>query len=217
MRRKNYELIIFDWDGTLMDSERKIINCFQSAASDLDIAPPEDADVRNIIGLGMAEAVAAVFPECPAEQQRALIDQYRHHFLEADQTDMPLFPEVYQLLHALAESGTMLAIATGKARRGLTRVLEHTGLAHLFVASRCADEAFSKPHPKMLLDILDETGLTPGQAIMVGDTVYDLQMAQNAKMDSLAVSYGAHDRERLIACDPLHCFDDFRGVVEWLS
>ena len=208
--------MIFDWDGTLMDSERKIINCFQAAARDLGIAEPEDEKVRNIIGLGMAEAVADVFNDCPASLQQALIEQYRHHFLDADQTEMPLFPDVHEWLHQLAGSEYWLAIATGKARRGLTRVLDHTGLASLFIASRCADEAFSKPHPKMLLDILDETGVEPERAIMVGDTVYDLEMATNAGMDSLAVSYGVHDKERLMKHQPLSCFDNFKEVAQWL-
>ena len=216
MKNRPYKLVIFDWDGTLMDSERKIINCFQKAARDLDIPQPEDASIRDIIGLGMAEAVAAVFGDQPASQQQALIEQYRHHFLGADQTRMPLFPGVRELLQELAESGYLLAIATGKARRGLSMVLEETGLADLFVASRCADEAFSKPHPQMLLDILAETGLEPADAVMVGDTVYDLQMAQNAGMDSLAVSYGVHDHKRLLQHEPLHCFDDFTQVAQWL-
>ncbi len=216
MKNKKYEMVIFDWDGTLMDSERKIINCFQKAARDLDIPQPDDASVRDIIGLGMAEAVAKVFGDSSDAERQALIEQYRHHFLGADQTRMPLFPGVRELLHELADCGYLLAIATGKARRGLSLVLEETGLAELFTASRCADEAFSKPHPQMLLDILDETGLQPEDAVMVGDTAYDLQMAQNAGVDSLAVSYGVHDRERLMQHQPLRCFDEFRQVAQWL-
>lgn len=216
-RADQYQLIVFDWDGTLMDSERKIINCFCASARDVGIPEPEDHQVRNIIGLGLKQAMEAVFSDATPEQHDALVEGYRHHFLEADQTEMPLFDGVENGLKQLAEQGRMLGVATGKARRGLKRVLESTGLGPLFVATRCADETFSKPHPQMLLEILDETGVEPHQALMVGDTTYDLEMARNAGMDSLAVCYGAHDGYRLQQEKPLACLKDFHAVYQWLT
>jgi phosphoglycolate phosphatase len=144
------------------------------------------------------------------------VDRYREHFLHQDRTDMPLFPGVRAGLADLAQRGYLLAVATGKARRGLQRVLAETGLEELFVVSRCADETFSKPHPQMLIDILDFTGVEAQAALMVGDTVYDMQMARSARVDGLAVSYGVHDRQRLLEHAPVACLDSFHEVYQWL-
>lgn len=217
MKPRDYELIVFDWDGTLMDSAGKIVRCFESAVNDVGLPSPGAAAIRNIIGLGLNEAVAMLLPQCAPELQSRVVARYREHFLHLDQTEMPLFPGVRDGLATLAERGYLLAVATGKARRGLHRVLEQTGLGHLFVASRCADEALSKPHPQMLLDILDETGVTAAAALMVGDTVYDMQMARSARVDGLAVSYGVHDRQDLVAQAPVACLDSFQEVHRWLS
>jgi phosphoglycolate phosphatase len=215
--KPEHKLIIFDWDGTLMDSVAKIVRCFQAALADAGAPDPGEAAIRHVIGLGLEEAVSTLLPRADAARRAQVVARYREHFLHLDQTSMALFPGVREGLEALAEQGYLLAVATGKARRGLDRVLRDTGTAHLFCATRCADEAYSKPHPRMLEDILEQTGLTPAQALMVGDTTYDLQMARHARMASLAVTYGVHDRELLAAHAPLACLDSFSEVCAWLQ
>jgi len=210
-----HELIIFDWDGTLMDSERKIVRCFRKATADVGIAYPGDAAVRNIIGLGLKESLDVLLPQAGEGMRQQVVERYRVHFLELDETEMPLFGGVEQGLDELARAGYALAIATGKARRGLDRVLRDTGLAGRFMATRCADESRSKPDPLMVHDILAQTGHRADRAIVVGDTVYDMQMARNAGADALAVCYGVHDAPRLHAEGPLDCVADFAGVVAW--
>ncbi|MCG6976426.1 MAG: HAD-IA family hydrolase [Acidiferrobacterales bacterium] len=212
---REYDLVIFDWDGTLMDSETKIVRCFQLAAEDANVSYPGDEAIRNIIGLGMAEAMAAIYPGENPETHSAVIEAYREHFLFRDQTEMPLFPGVPEGLSALIEDGYRLAVATGKARRGLDRVLEDSPLQHLFHSTRCADETRSKPHPLMIEEIISETGAAPERTIMVGDSVFDLEMARNAGVDSLAVSYGVQPCERLASYQPLGCMASFSDVCEW--
>lgn len=216
MKGRRYTMIVFDWDGTLMDSAAKIVNCFRCAARDVGRPPPTPEDVRGIIGLGLGEALAQLFPETGAVERRRLTEAYRDHFLERDDTSTALFPGVAEGLATLKGEDFVLAIATGKARRGLDRVLDETDVRHLFSASRCVDEAVSKPHPQMLLDILDQTGLDARDALMVGDTTFDLQMAAAADMDALAVSYGAHPTAPLLAEGPRGCLDDFNEVVRWI-
>lgn len=211
-----YELIVFDWDGTLMDSAAKIVCCFQKAVADSGVTDPGEAAIRHIIGLGLAEAVEALLPgESPATRER-VVERYREHFLRLDTTDSELFPGVHVGLEDLSCRGYLLAVATGKSRRGLDRVLAQTALGDLFVATRCADEAFSKPHPQMLQDILEVTGMEPGRALMVGDTVYDMGMARNAGVDGLAVTYGVHAREQLLPFSPVACLGSFAEVHRWL-
>lgn len=216
MSGHRYKLVVFDWDGTLMDSAAKIVNCFRAAARDVAAPIPAPADVRGIIGLGLGEALAQLFPGTGEDQRRCLTEAYRDHFLERDETTTGLFPGVAEGLAVLKDDAFMLAVATGKARRGLDRVLDETGTRHLFATSRCVDEAVSKPHPQMLRDILAQTGLDPRDALMVGDTTFDLQMAAAADMDALAVSYGAHPVEPLLAENPRDCLDDFTEVVRWI-
>lgn len=211
-----YELIVFDWDGTLMDSVAKIVNCFEGALCDAGAPSPGEAAIRQIIGLGLAEAVAVLLPGAAAALRTQVAERYREHFLHLDSTGTALFPGVREGLEELARRGHLLAVATGKARRGLDRVLHETGTAGLFVATRCADEAYSKPHPRMLEDILDRTGFTAERALMVGDTEYDLQMARAAAVDGLAVSYGVHTRDQLLAHGARACVDSFAEVCAWL-
>jgi phosphoglycolate phosphatase len=211
-----FDLIVFDWDGTLMDSARKIVRCFQAAAADVGAPVPDEDRVRHIIGLGLNEALAELLPEAEPDTRREVAERYREHFLYLDETEMELFPGVREGLEALAASGFRMAVATGKARRGLDRVLRETGTSVYFCSTRCADEAGSKPHPRMLHDILAHTGVTPQRAVMVGDTTYDLEMATAASLASIAVSYGAHDRGRLLAHNPLACLDSFSEVCDWL-
>ena len=212
-----YDLIVFDWDGTLMDSERKIVRCMSAAAADLGLVDPGADAIRQIIGLGLDEAMEALFPQAPAALRQHLTLRYREHFLGLDQTDMPLFPGVEEGLPRLTQEGFLLAVATGKGRRGLDRVLDETGTRRYFAATRCADESFSKPHPGMLEDILEQTGVPRDRALMVGDTTYDMLMARNAGIAALAVSYGAHGRAQLLECAPLGCVDSFAEICRWLS
>lgn len=199
-----------------MDSATKIVNCFQAALADCGRPPLPEAAIRHIIGLGLRETLIELLPEVDEAGRMQVADRYREHFLHLDDTDMPLFPGVADGLERLHAAGFRLAIATGKARRGLDRVLAATGLRHRFCSSRCADEAYSKPHPRMLLDILAQTGVAPERALMIGDTTYDLQMAAAAAVPGVAVSYGVHARERLLEHRPLACLDSFSQVCQWL-
>jgi phosphoglycolate phosphatase len=217
MNARSYELIIFDWDGTLMDSAATIVHCFERAYADAGVSYPGDAAVRRIIGLGLTEAIAALLPDADAGTRVRVLDGYRHYFLGLDAESMSLFPGVREGLAALTAQGNLLAIATGKSRRGLDRVLGHCGLGEYFVATRCADEAFSKPHPRMLEDILERTGMIAAQAVMVGDTSYDMLMAKAVNMAGLAVSYGVHAREELLQHGALACCESFDEVMTWLK
>lgn len=213
---KTYELIVFDWDGTLMDSETKIVRCFRAASRDAGLPDPGAGAVRRIIGLGMQEAVAALFPDRPAAVRDRVIQHYREHFLYRDRTEMRFFPGVEQGLKALREEGYLLAVATSKARRGLDRLLQEWRMRDFFDTTRCADEARSKPHPRMLEDIYAQTGVAPDRALVVGDTTYDMEMARNAGSDRLAVSYGVHGCRPLKPYRPVACLDSFTEVCGWL-
>ncbi len=214
---KNYALLVFDWDGTLMDSEHRIVTCMQLAATDAGRAVPEDAAVRNIIGLGMHEAVSALFPQAGEREISDIIDAYRVHWLGERIPPSSLFPGAETVLRGFAESGYLLAVATGKSRRGLDKVLEETGLGELFHMTRCADEAYSKPHPQMLEDILTDLDTPPAQALVIGDTEYDMQMAANARVDALGVVHGAHSSERLLAEGALTVLDHLQQLPDWLA
>jgi phosphoglycolate phosphatase len=196
-----YDLIVFDWDGTLMDSTGLIARSLQRACADVGLAVPTDSDARFVIGLGLDDTFNHVAPGVEPERKEKLAERYRHHFLAQEGFGAPLYGGVPEMLADLHGRGRRLAVATGKARRGLERVLDATGLRPWFEATRCADEGFSKPHPDMLLMLLDMTGVEPRRAVMVGDTTHDLELAANAGVDAIAVSYGAHD-EKLLATRP---------------
>ncbi len=217
MTKRRYDLIVFDWDGTLMDSAAKIVRCFQLGARDAGVVPPPDHAIRNIIGLGLQDSLDALLPSADEITRLRVVEHYRRHFIHLDTTETPLFPGVTEGLGALSAAGFRLAIATGKARRGLDRVLRDSAISHYFCATRCADESQSKPHPQMLHDLLGFTDVTADRALMVGDTTYDLQMALAASMESVAVTYGAHERERLLLHSPLACVDSFVSVCQWLK
>jgi len=191
-----YELIIFDWDGTRMDSTAVIASALQSACRDIGIAVPSERDAKFVIGLGAADTFRHVAPQLDEEGQRRLAERYRHHFL-ANEHQAPLYGGVREMLADLHGRGRRLAVATGKARRGLERALDATGLRAWFEATRCADEGFAKPHPDMLLMLMDMTGVEPRHALMIGDTTHDLELAANAGVDAVAVSYGAHPEDLL--------------------
>lgn len=210
-------LIVFDWDGTLMDSVARIVACIRAAITDLAFEPRDDATIRDIIGLGLREAIETLYPGCDERLHRDLTDRYRHHFLEADPTPSQLFAGAAETVARLHGAGYRLAVATGKGRRGLDKALRETGLGRYFHATRCADETRSKPDPRMLLELMDELDITAAETLMVGDTEYDMQMAHNAGTGALAVSYGVHAVERLHRHDPLGCIDDIRECCPWLG
>jgi phosphoglycolate phosphatase len=212
-----YQLVVFDWDGTLMDSEARIVACMQAAARDAGVPEPSHEAARDIIGLGLGEAIAKLFGGQPADALARIGDGYRHHWLGEQLAPAPLFNGAREVLGQLEEAGYLLAVATGKSRRGLDRVLAETELAHRFVTSRCADEAFSKPHPQMLLDILDRVGVEPAQTLVVGDTEYDMGMAVNAGTHAIGVSHGVHSPERLLRSGAITCLNDLWELPAWLA
>jgi len=196
----SYDLVIFDWDGTLMDSTRLIAASLQNACRDVGLEVPSERDALFVIGLNIEDTFRRVAPGLDPERRQQVAERYRHHFL-AGEAQAPLYDGVREMLSDLHGRGRRLAVATGKARRGLDRALDATGLKPWFEATRCADEGFAKPHPGMLLMLLDITGVEPGRALMVGDTTHDLELAANAGVDAVAVSYGAH-HEELLATRP---------------
>jgi phosphoglycolate phosphatase len=212
----SYRLIIFDWDGTLMDSTRLIASCLQNACRDLGLAVPEFVDAKFVIGLGLAETVRYVAPALEPARERDLVERYRHHFVAREHEGL-LYPGVPEMLSDLHGRGKRLAVATGKARRGLERALDSSGLRSWFEATRCADEGFAKPHPDMLHVILDCTGVPANEALMVGDTIHDLDLAANAGVDALAVSYGAHEESLLATRATVGCARTVQELHAWLA
>lgn len=210
------KLIVFDWDGTLMDSETHIVACMQAAIADLALEARNDEQVKNIIGLGLHEAVAGLYPEADATLVRAIADAYRTHWLGSEHQSA-LFPGVEETLHLLKQEGFRMAVATGKGRCGLDKVLRETGLAPMFDATRCSDETRSKPHPLMLEQLMQELRFAPTQTLMIGDTEYDMEMARNAGTHAVAVSYGVHACPRLQRHAPLTCLDQITELGDWLA
>lgn len=215
---KKYDLLIFDWDGTLMDSAAHITACMRNAIAAVGAEPRTDAQIRHIIGLGLEEAVRALYPGQPASLIGAIVEEYRQEFLLRSQANASaLFPGARETLYALADAGYQLAIATGKSRRGLDKVLAETGLQGLFPITRCADETHSKPHPRMLQEILVDYNAEPADALMIGDSVYDMQMARAIRMDALAVAYGVHSLELLLQHGPTGHVDRVTAIPSWLD
>lgn len=210
-----YPLIVFDWDGTIIDSPSAIVDCILEAARDAGLGVPERERAAHTIGLGLDEALRYAVPDLPAERYAEFVAHYRQHF-RARQDSLQLFGGMRELLDALSGKHA-LAIATGKSRRGLERALRSAGVGSYFSASRCADETHPKPHPAMLLALMHELNFSENQVLMIGDTSHDLEMARAAGVDALAVSYGAHPEEGLRACEPLACVSTVRNLKEWLT
>ena len=206
-------LYIFDWDGTVIDSTAKIVRCLQMAIAEHDMPERTDEQAKSIIGLGLPEAVQDLYPTISPLQNQQLRESYSRHFIEADQTPCNFYPDVERVMQQLRSDGHSLAVATGKSRRGLDRVLVSVGMEGYFDATRCADETASKPDPLMLLQLLKQLEFTREDAVMVGDTEYDLGMANNAGMKSIAVTYGAHSKERLLKCRPERLIDSFAELL----
>lgn len=213
---RRYRMIVFDWDGTVMDSAAAIVESIQSAAADLGLPPPPEERARHVIGLGLGDALRHAVPELESDRYEEMVDRYRHHYLSRDH-ELRLFEGISDLLVDLSGSGLLLAVATGKSRLGLKRALDVSGLNALFHATRCADECFSKPHPQMLLELMAEFALSPDDLLMVGDTSHDLNMALNANVDAVGVAYGAHRRETLVACAPRIVVDSVDELASWLK
>ncbi len=213
-----YDLIVFDWDGTLMDSAARIVASLRAAGEEMALEAHPDQALRNIIGLGMFEAIRALHPELSPNDQHRFADHYRHHFLEACPQPEALFDGVHEMLQQLCTRPELfLAVATGKSRKGLDRVLADTGCKGYFHSTRCADETCSKPDPQMLRELMDELGVEPQRTLMIGDTEYDLEMAQRAGSDSLAVTYGAHEVHRLQAYKTVATHHSVAELHAWLA
>lgn len=213
--RKPFELLIFDWDGTLMDSAAAIAEAIQAACADLDLPVPPAAQARYVIGLGLTDAMRHILPDLPESDYPRIVDRYRLHFLRRD-GGTTLFAGAREMLEDLRERGYMLAVATGKSRRGLDRALGETGLQGLFDTTRCADEGFSKPHPGMLMTILDTLATPAENAVMIGDTSHDLTMANAAGVAGVAITHGAHERQALLECRPLVMVNNLQELRDWL-
>ena len=213
-----YKLLVFDWDGTLMDSQAEIVHCFQAAAKDLERAVPTVDAIHNIIGIGMKQAVMAIFPGVKKDSEiQEIVEAYRQHYFHPDKVPSELFPGIHEMLTSLEDKGYFLAVATSKGRRGLDAALERTGLDKVFHTTRCIDEAQSKPHPQMLLDAIDIVGVNNNEALMIGDTEYDLQMANNAGVHGVGVKCGAHGEEQLLACKPRTILAHTNQLLSWLD
>ncbi len=211
-----YELVIFDWDGTLMDSTGLIASCIQATCRDMGLAVPPESDAKWIIGLGIAQTMERIAPGLDAPGQREFADRYRGHFL-AREDEAPLFAGIPELLAELRGRDRRLAVATGKSRRGLERAMGASGLGAFFEATRCADEGFPKPHPDMVLEILGRTGVEPARAVLVGDTTHDLELAANAGIDAVAVCYGAHGEPLLRERAARHYAASVEDLRRWLA
>lgn len=196
MSERNFDLLIFDWDGTLADSTSIIAEALQRACRDIGCGVPDDVAARYVIGLGLADALKHIAPELPTADYPKLSARYRDHYL-AREAEIPLFEGVRELLVDFRQAGYRLAVATGKSRVGLDRALATHGLAPLFDATRCADEGHPKPHPDMLLYLMDALDVPPSRAVMIGDTTHDLLMAANAGVQAIAMTHGAHGLDAL--------------------
>jgi len=212
---RRFDLIVFDWDGTLFDSTALIVRCIQQACRDIDVGVPSDADAAYVIGLGLQDALRHAVPDLPAGRYPELGLRYRHHYF-ASQHELSMFPGTLEMLQALKTRQHWLAVATGKGRRGLDEALAHAQLKGLFNATRTADETASKPDPRMLNELMREFGTEPGRTLMIGDTTHDLQLARNAGTPRVAVSYGAHDHEAFAEFEPLTIAHSTRELHDWL-
>jgi phosphoglycolate phosphatase len=214
--RRRFDLLVFDWDGTLMDSAAAITLSLQSACRDLDFPVPAAEQARYVIGLGLDDAMAHILPDLDPSHYPRVRERYRHHFL-ANDAGTSLFSGAGETIAALHAAGFLLGVATGKSRRGLDRALEATRLQRFFHASRCADEAASKPHPAMLLELMEELDVVPERTLMIGDTTHDMGMARAAGVARLAAAYGAHARPALLDYEPVACAADFGELRAWLE
>jgi phosphoglycolate phosphatase len=215
-RSRQFDLIAFDWDGTLFDSTALIARCIQAACADLGVAVPSDRDASYVIGMGLQEALQHAAPGLPRERYPELGNRYRHHYF-ARQHEIVLFEGTLPMLQALRERNYLLTVATGKSRRGLDEALSTVQLHDVFHGSRTADETASKPDPRMLHELMSEFDVRPERTLMIGDTTHDLLMARNAGVASVGVSYGAHEPTAFAALSPLHVAHSTADLADWLE
>jgi phosphoglycolate phosphatase len=213
---KQFDLIVWDWDGTLANSTAMITDAIVKAAAQVGLPALAPEAATNIIGLGLRESIEALYGNIPIEQAQALAKQYTANYY-AGESEIPLFDGAAETIKALSKRGFKLAVATGKGRRGLNLALEHCGLGKYFHATRTVDECFSKPHPQMLDELMDQLVTLPERTLMIGDTGYDLQMAKNAGVKSVAVTYGAHSTEQLEQFETIGQFASFGELSVWLT
>lgn len=211
-----YDIIIFDWDGTIVNSIDSISTCIKKAAQTCGLPVLEKSEAQQIIGLGLYEAMNTLYPDASQADVLKMKDAYRAHWLNLADEPLERYPNADEVLHDLRQTHT-LAVATGKSRVGLDHIFNDTGLGELFATSRCADETQSKPHPQMLEEILTETGTSASRALMIGDTTFDMQMARNINMDRIAISYGAHSIKQLAECEPLAIIDNLNELYRYLK
>ena len=212
---KQFDLIVWDWDGTLANSTGMITDALVSAAAQVGLPALDPLAASNIIGLGLKESIHALFGTIPAEKAQSLAKQYTANYY-AGESEIPLFEGAADTIKTLHKRGFKLAVATGKGRRGLNLALEHSGLAQYFHASKTVDECFSKPHPQMLDELMDELIVRPERTLMIGDTSYDLQMASNAGVPAVAVTYGAQTIDKLIGYNSIAIINQFSALRTWL-
>ena len=215
-RPRRFDLIAFDWDGTLYDSTKIIVRCIQAAVVDVGGARPSDTAAAYVIGMALMQALAHAAPDVPPEKYTELGNRYRYHYLQ-HQDDLSLFEGVLPMLDGLKARQHLLTVATGKSRRGLDEALRTVELAGVFDGSRTADETAGKPDPLMLHELMQEFGVEPSRVLMIGDTTHDLQMAVNAGCASVGVSYGAHTPEDFGALNPLHVAHSVADLNQWLA
>ena len=213
---RRYELLVFDWDGTLADSTALIAGAIQQACRDMGLAVPDDTTARHVIGLGHRDSIQYVAPSLAPRKHAQFTERFGAHYMLGDAA-IPLFEGVPDMLAQLAARGHTLAVATGKSRRGLDRALAQHRIAHHFGVTRCADEGFPKPHPDMLYALMEQAAVAPEQTLMIGDTTHDLQLARNAGVDALAVAYGAHSTAGLAELSPLATVQSVPELRAWLS
>ncbi|WP_305856130.1 HAD family hydrolase [Balneatrix alpica] len=215
--QQSIKLVIFDWDGTLMNSGQRIHDCMAAAIAEVGLPVPDSQAILSRIGLGLPEYLMDLLPQASEQERQQVRQHYVDYFIAAEQQPSPLFSGAEQVLEQLQQAGLSLAVATGKSRRGLNRVFAKTGLDRYFAYSRCADETASKPDPLMLYQLLEVAQVQASEAVMVGDTSYDMAMAQAAAMPRVAVTYGVHDVARLSAYQLDGVLEDIRALPHWLS
>jgi phosphoglycolate phosphatase len=214
---RRFDLVVFDWDGTVMDSLGAIVACAQDSLRDLDLSPVPDERIRSGVGLGLDVTVDRLLPDQAPAVRAAWIERYRHHWLATYHQHPVLLAGARDAVLALHRADYLLAVATGKSRRGLERELAATNLGSVFASTRTVDEAPSKPHPHMLIDLMDELGARPERTLMVGDTTYDMEMARNARVPAVGVLTGGHGREALLAAGAETCLPAASDLVTWLA
>lgn len=214
---KKYKVLIFDWDGTIIDSQAHIIHCMREGIKEAGFEAPNDSSIRHIIGLSLETAIQTLLPQCDEKEVVTISDNYRRHFFATGAEASEFFEGAEDILQQCYDMGYYLAVATGKSRRGLDLVLEAFDLNRLFHITRCADETASKPHPMMLEEILTDLDLTSRDALMIGDTTYDMNMAKNANMDCTAVTYGVHSEEDLAQTEPNYYIHDIKDLIDVIN